>query len=66
MATRKISQLLLDAGALFEVHDGGVGDVADMNAHNEVDEGIPKQETLVDLAMRGFENIFLFAEIILR
>lgn len=37
----EIAELLLDAVAFFDVDDCGVGDVADIDAHDQVDEGIP-------------------------
>ena len=54
--------MCLDIGSLFEVHNGRIGDVADVDTHDEVDEGVPNEKTLVHFTMGGFENILLLIE----
>jgi hypothetical protein len=53
---REVAELALDVRALLEVHDGRVGDVAHVDAHDEVHERVPEEEALVELAVGALEH----------
>lgn len=59
LAAAKVTQLCPDAVSFFQVHDGGVANVADMDSHDQVDKGVPQQKTLVNLAMSRLEDLFI-------
>lgn len=53
----EVAELLLDPGTLFEIDDGRVGDVGDVDPHDQIHKGVPYQQMLVDFATRSFGGL---------
>ena len=44
---------MFDSSALFQIHNSRVGDITDMDPHDQIHEGVPQKYLDVDLATGG-------------